>query len=352
MKSILNSILFALLISFLPQALTAQEKTQAYYNRHENEILPDAQAAFKNGNYERTVELCKWHYIIVGDRSAQSLREKAERCAQLSKEMTENQVAGKIKDAKEIAAVILSLNPDDRAAKEILELVETPVPEPAPIVVPADTVTIVETTIDIPIQEEEPPVEESKPEEIPAKEPQWVTLEPQLPAPSKPSNPVDPRTRFVIKAGATVLNLKQFTQTISPGGSLGIYDIAGSRIGLEAGGYFCPGLSSSSASLFGLDASLVVRLSESVYPKAGVGFFSCTSTDGTGSQTKGLCGGFALNFLLGGHFCLEIGAKYYPAVRLSGLEKVSTLGVSYDFPISREILPGGICPEVSIGWAF
>lgn len=341
-----------MLVSLFSMTLTAQEKTQAYYNSHENEILPDARTSFRRGEYDRTVELCKWHYIIVGDHAADQLRANAERCSQLSKDMAEYHAAGKIKDAKETAAVILSLNPDDRTAKEISELVETPVPESVPIVVPADTVTIVETTIDVPIQVEEPPVEESQPDEIPAKEPQWVTLEPQLPEPSKPSKPVEPRTRFVIKAGAAVLDLKQFTQTISPGGSLGLYDIAGSRIGLEAGGYFCPGLSSSSASLFGLDASLVVRLSESVYPKAGVGFFSCTSTDGTGSQTKGLCGGFTLNFLLGGHFCLEIGAKYYPVVKLNGAETHTTAGVSYEFPTVREILPGGIAPMVSLGYAF
>jgi hypothetical protein len=199
---------------------------------------------------------------------------------------------------------------------------------------------------------EEPPVGEPKQEEIPAKEPEWIIPEPQTPAPTKPVQTQEPRTRFVLKAGATVLDLKQFAKTISPGGSLGLYDIGGSRIGLEAGGYFCPGLSASSASLFGLDASLVIRLSDSVYPKAGVGFFSCSSTDGSGSQTKGLCGGLGLNFLLGGHFCLEIGAKFYPVVKLSGTETYSTAGVTYAFPTVREVLPGGIAPMVSIGYAF
>ena len=54
-----------------------QNKTQAYYNSHEREILPDARAAFKSGDYERTVELCRWYYIIVGDRAADSLRDQA-----------------------------------------------------------------------------------------------------------------------------------------------------------------------------------------------------------------------------------------------------------------------------------
>lgn len=62
----------------------AQEKTQAYYNSHETEILPDARAAFREGNYDRVVELCRWHYIIVGDTGADALQERAARCAELS----------------------------------------------------------------------------------------------------------------------------------------------------------------------------------------------------------------------------------------------------------------------------
>jgi len=349
MMKLFKLFVTAFLFCALPLVLSAQEKTQAYYNSHENEILPDARASFRRGDYDRTIELCKWHYIIVGDHAADQLRANAERCSKLSKDMVAYQADGKIKDAKEIAEIILSLNPEDRAAKAVSEIVETPVPEEVPIEVQADTAAV--TEIEIPIQEELP-VEETEPKEIPVEEPQLITLEQQVHEPSKPVKHEEPRTRFVIKAGATVLDLKQFSKTISPGGSLGVYDIGGSRIGLEVGGYFCPGLSASSTSLFGIDASLVVRLSNSVYPKAEIGFFSCSTTNGSGSRTKGLCGGLGLNFLLGGHFCLEIGAKYYPVVKVRGTESYSTAGVTYEFPTAREVLPGGVAPMVSIGYAF
>ena len=69
-----------LLFVLLSSVSFAQEKTQSYYNTHESEILPDAKAAFQRGEYERTIELCKWHYIILGDHKADNLRQQAEKC--------------------------------------------------------------------------------------------------------------------------------------------------------------------------------------------------------------------------------------------------------------------------------
>ena len=80
MKRYFIFILAAFVLSFISTAAYAQDKTQAYYAQHEREILPDAQTAFREGNYERAVQLCRWHYIIVGDRAADSLRDKAEIC--------------------------------------------------------------------------------------------------------------------------------------------------------------------------------------------------------------------------------------------------------------------------------
>ena len=61
MMNCFKTVLAALLFCLISPALLAQDKTQTYYNTHEREILPDAQAAFRNGDYERTLELCKWH---------------------------------------------------------------------------------------------------------------------------------------------------------------------------------------------------------------------------------------------------------------------------------------------------
>ena len=95
------------------------EKSGEYYDTHTSEILPDAQAAFRDGNYDRAVELCKWHYIIIGDRRADELRDKAEQCSKLTVEMNANLSTGQKEAARETALAILSLNPDDKKAQEL-----------------------------------------------------------------------------------------------------------------------------------------------------------------------------------------------------------------------------------------
>lgn len=108
-----------MVLLFVSLAAFAQDKTQAYYNTHESEILPDAQAAFRDGNYDRAVELCKWHYIIVGDSRANALRVKAEQCAKLTTEMNAFVSSGQLDLSKERAQAILALNPEDKIAKAV-----------------------------------------------------------------------------------------------------------------------------------------------------------------------------------------------------------------------------------------
>ena len=107
-----------------------------------------------------------------------------------------------------------------------------------------------------------------------------------------------------------------------------------------------------SASLIGGDVNLVIRVAKNIYPKLGAGFFSCKSTVQSDSSIQGLCAGAGLNFLLGGHFCIEIGAKYYPVVKIGGFETVSTAGTSYNFPASKLIISSGVAPFMNIGWVF
>lgn len=123
MKHPAENLTIILFLCFCSLVLSAQEKTQAYYNRHEKEIIPDATDEFKKGNYERTIELCKWHYIIVGDNAADSLREMAERCAQLTKDINsiKTEAEDKIKDARLLAVSLLSVNSNDTFAKVYLQ---------------------------------------------------------------------------------------------------------------------------------------------------------------------------------------------------------------------------------------
>ena len=303
MKIFIRGVFGILFLGLFSTCLFAQEKSQYYYSTHENEIIPDATKAFENGKYERAVELCMWHYVIVGDRAADSLRGKAERCFELSKEMTDYFDAGKRKEAREAAQLLLSLNPKDTTALHLLEELDKPeVSAPIDTIADAkpvmkDTIEtekpitiedLIEEPIDIPVLTKENEANEKPVAEIPL-------------VPVTPRKSESPHTRFIMKAGATALNLERISETIAPGGSLGIYDLGGSPLGLEAGGYFCPKL--SSGSLFEIDGAIVIRIGKSVYPKVCAGYFSYNDRLDNGTITQGLCAGGGLSFLLGGHFC-------------------------------------------------
>lgn len=353
MKSLFLKAVALLLAGVFSATLFAQEKTQSYYNTHETEILPDAKLAFQNGKYERAEELCRWHYIIVGDNAADALRKTAGRCAQLSTEMVALRTAGKIKEAKEVANTLLSINPNDAAAKKMLEESEEP-----DLPIPVDTmVTDVPIIADTVLKENplsiEIPVEEKPQEPV-----QTIDINPNpnsvQNASGKSIEPTGngaPRTKFVLKAGASLLDLKQIAHSFAPGGNLGLYDLGGSRIGLEAGVYYCSNFNST-VSLLGIDASIVFRVANGFYPKVCLGFFSYDPVSAIGTATKGLCGGAGLTFLLGGHFCFEIGAKYYPSFKIMNSEQAITSGISYQFPVVKQFYSGGIAPMISIGWAF
>ena len=344
--SFLRTVCIVILLGMAIQGAWAQNKTQAYYNSHEREILPDARTAFKNGDYVRTVELCRWHYIIVGDRAADALRDQAERCDQHARRMSALKAEGRIGEAKAVAQALLSINPDDAAAKKLVEEIEAQ--ERA------------ERERELARQRElearkvtEGTVVVEKPAEKSVEEARDIDVTPYLPAaqatpPTREPAPAEVKdNQLLVKAGATLF-LQPFA--IAPGAGFGLYNLGGSPVGLEGGLYF-GSLAEKTASLFGLDAAVNFRVGKSVYPKVVVGFFSCKSTT-TGSGTSGLCAGAGLSFLVGGHFAVEAGLKYYPKVNVSGTTPVSTAGTTYDFPAAVEVLGGGIAPMVSIGWAF
>ncbi len=155
----------------------------------------------------------------------------------------------------------------------------------------------------------------------------------------------------VIKFYASTLNLSQLTEFYSLGGSFGFLNLGGSRIGTEVGAYFYPKLQSSS--LFGVDASIVFRVTNTVYPKILAGYFSYLDDSRDDSAVHGLCGGAGLSFLIGGHFCLDVGAKYYPEINVREEKTViTTPGIPYQIPSKRQVFSSGITPFVSIGWAF
>lgn len=116
MRLIRFAVFFVLALGYCSFAF-AQERTNAYYNTHETEILPDARQAFSDGRYERAIDLCEWYYIIVGDSAADELKERATACAILSREMDSFVASGLQDSAREKALAILKLNPEDARAK-------------------------------------------------------------------------------------------------------------------------------------------------------------------------------------------------------------------------------------------
>lgn len=97
----------ALFINGMVSVLWGQEKSLSYYNQHPDEILRDAQSFFKKGDYEKTISLCQYHYIIVGDSAAEDLRSKAELCERLTNEINER------------TERLRSANPDDPLASKL-----------------------------------------------------------------------------------------------------------------------------------------------------------------------------------------------------------------------------------------
>ena len=120
MKEVFRYAFVALLFAVLSVTALAQERNMRYYDSHPSEILPDAQAAFKKGDYEVVTKLCEWHYIITGSRSASTLRDKAMRCSSLAAEMNSLSSQGNTSAARDKARALQALNPDDPAARRIL----------------------------------------------------------------------------------------------------------------------------------------------------------------------------------------------------------------------------------------
>ena len=351
-NKLFKHILFSLLCCLFSTAIFAQEKRLIYYNTHEAEILPDARAAFRNGDYERAVQLCEWHYIIVGNKDAELLRERAERCDRFSQTLGELRNDGKIEDARENAELILSINPADANAKEFLLATEKPVSdtlsmslsevqdtikqEIAVLYVQPDTLIIFE-----PVQDQDENQLLDLPKESVENTPERAPVEKQ--------KTYRIRTRFAVKAGASVLDFKQ--KIIAPEMSVGLYDIGGSRLGLQVGGYWAN--LSVTESVYGLDASLAIRLTKRLYQELGIGYIKYSSTISFAQdEDKGLYPKYGLTLRLSEHLCIGLAVKYDPSIYSKKDKIVYDAPGDNAYTITKTILNGGITPIFNIGFAF
>lgn len=384
------------------------------YNSDPGKILPDARECFQKGEYGRTLMICSMHYVVYGDETREkeeknTLEAKAKQCYDWSNEMKALLSGGDVAEAKKKAREIIEMNPQDKAALDVLLLSD-------PVVVPVDTTPVIvhvtgvslspkilsttegettwltvrvrpsdaadksvvwssgepsiatvdqrgqvkavapgtvaivvkardgnwtdscRVTVKPKPQPVEEPVVEVSPDTVAVTPVTPVTPETAPVFPSKPQSPLNDQpahTMFVAKAGASYLI--GFSSPVHPCIALGVYDLGGSRFGLEVGGYYMK--------MMGVDASLAVRLSKAFYLRAGAGLFSY-------SGTKGINAVLGFNFLIKRHFCLDIGAGYFPTIQTMGTKTVTTAGATYEMPVAVTARKAGIVPTIKIGWAF
>lgn len=309
MRSFVQRLCVVLIFSILSVSIFAQEKTQYYYSTHENEILPDANTAFQRGDYDRTIELCKWFYIIVGSHSADSLRNKAERCASLKEEMESFRAAGKTREARDIAKTILSINPSDILAKEVSLIPDPPKPETLslskriPNLIsqsPPDTVVNAMPEVSLALPPEEEIISYDSKKETPVGEiVKQNAIRPETEKWPYTTNGINElHNCFVVKAGISLYNWKD---SVYPSVSMGIYDIGGSRSGIEMG---LDILQKRSRSYY--SAAYVFRVIKHIYPKLYLGIVT------QGGRYEEPFIGLGTTFFLGKCFCLEVSARCGP----------------------------------------
>jgi hypothetical protein len=318
------------------------------YLANPSQILPDARTAFRKGDYSRAVSLCDMHWIAFGDESTETkekdtLEAKAKKCFDLRREMNGLLEEGQLAEAKEKARAILTNNPQDENAKEILTRSE---PAPADIVV---------TDIDVSDSQAD---QDSNP--VTNVENDGMTdtvVAPQdtvIVEPEKPQPPVQPAVKKK-KAARKVTFVAKAGVGFRPGWSgdgtpidldfaVGAHKLGGSPVGVEIGGFI--GLQSY---LYGVNASGVVSLAKFLSVRAGGGFFSYSHTS---SATRGMNVTAGLDFRIGGHFCIDVGASYFPKIQVSSNELVTTQRVSYTMPVTKTVMKAGIVPSIKLGWAF
>lgn len=375
-----------LLFLFLSLAAYAQEKGDVYYSGHQNEILPDAESLFRKGNYDRALQLCDLHKELLGLDHAEAgkvdeLRALILECQKLAMDMEGYLERGHEGLARAVAEELRKLNPTDERLKQLSSRKkqttkvdktsreqEKPKEAEQPKVVEQPKADEQPKEVEQPKEQEQTVVPEQPKEQEALKE-QEAPKEQKLPI--KPVEPAEQDDidddfyssypagddyfppRFVVTAGASIIGLGQTGSAIAPGIGVGMYDIGESIIGAEARAYLAPGMASSTALMFGLDAGAVIRIVKGIYASAGLGFFSCSPTKSEGTATLGLCIPAGVSVLIGKAFVIQAGVSYYPSVDIGVTKTVKTsVGPSYSITTAQNVLQACVAPRISLGFAF
>jgi len=316
--------------------LRAQDKSDWYYADHKDEILGDAERLYRKGDYSRALDLCNLHRDLLGDENpdaekVDALVSNVLKCQKLATDLENYLEDGYQQAAKAVAEELRAINPYDERLRQF------------GFTIPAE-----------PRVRPEPRKKDDKPIVVQHKD---TGDDEDVPQSSKSFDyPDEVDTKFVVKAtvGLAGLGMADYSPALQFGGGVGVLDIGGSVIGAEAKFNYSGTLAGGSASLFGIDAVVDVRLGRIVYPYAGFGWFVCTDKISTVShKTNGLCVPFGVSLLFGGHFVLDLGACFYPAISVwTDAEATTSAGAKYTYQSRLDALTAGIAPRISIGVAF
>lgn len=289
-------ILLFLLLCF-PLYLGAQEKSDWYYIEHKEEILADIKSLFRKGEYDRVLDMCNLHNELLGEdhkeaAEVERLRRDARKCRELTADIKDHLADNDKDGAVVLAESLQEINPYDEMARLADRGVQN--------------------------------VQRNYDEEM----------------------------RLAIKGGIGLAGIAQGTTGVLVDVGAGLLNIGDSRIGAEANVFFSPWLASSTVSMFGMDARLVIRATPSVYPNAGIGFFTCRSKEVTEVEaTAGPCFPLGVSFVIGDGFIISATLCIFPEVRVWSRNTASAGGVRYNY-LEPFTVAGGMVPRISVGYAF
>ena len=398
----LSFSLFAQTVKQYPTWKDLPTKEPNFYLANPSKILPDAKTAFQKGNYSRSIMLCDMHWIAFGDDTSDieernSLDTKAKKCYDMSEEIKALIADGKIPEAKQLSRELLTINPQDYSALDVLMLAD-----PAPI----DTMAVTESSDSAPVVVTDVLISSESislkigetgflsasvlPLDASDKSVVWtsdnpsvatvdqsgivkaiapgtaiivvmsndgnkmgsctVMVNPELDVvesvvPEKEPDKRIPSFSLVVKAGVGVrLGWSGAGTPIDLDFAVGTYKLGGSHWGGEIGGFV--GLGSK---IFGVDAQAVYSLSKLLSLRAGLGTFFCTYS---ASTTRGMDVLAGMVFMIGDHFCVDVGAAFFPTIQVLGQETINTAGTTYQMPVVVTVMKAGVVPSIKLGWAF
>ena len=322
-----NRLFITALLLCFAVALQAQDKSEWYYMDHKDEILKDARKLFQKGDYSRAIELCNLHRDLLGDEHSETPDRDALmilvlKCQKLATDIENFVDDGYMQVAKALAEELRALNPSDERLKPF-GLYSAPPPEPAQKPEPK------------PKQEPKPAPEEKAFEEVGHS---WADED-------------DPF--YAVRVGCGILGIPSY-YAFAPSLSFGWYNIGYSDLGMELKGYYTKALAKSTVQMIGADLLFALHVAKGVYPKLGIGGFSCTDISiNNGDNTKGLCIPGGCTFLLGRHFTFDIGVSYYPETKVwQQSNEQATKGVYYKYRFPNTVLGYSVSAWMSIGVAF